>query len=111
MSLILHYICWNAIRSLLRSTIKFIAYKLLCYSLIFIKSAASKCLFIHPFKPYGASQYYQLDKSISVLRLGGCYFSFLFKFKLIILQANSGDPYQMPHSLASDLGLHCLSMS
>ena len=24
------------------------------------------------------------------------------------LFANSGDPDQMPHSLASDLGLHCL---
>ena len=85
MSLILHYVCWNAIRSFLRSTIKFIAYKLLFYSLIFIKSAAPKCLFINPFKPYGTSYYYQLDKSISVFRVVGWYFSFLFKFKLNIL--------------------------
>ena len=28
-----------------------------------------------------------------------------------MLQANSGDPDQMPHSLASDLGLHYLPMS
>ena len=27
------------------------------------------------------------------------------------MQANSGDPDQTPHSLASDLGLHCLPMS
>ena len=27
------------------------------------------------------------------------------------MQANSGDPDQTPHSVASDLGLHCLSMS
>ena len=27
------------------------------------------------------------------------------------MQANSGDPDQMPHSVASDLGLHCLPMS
>ena len=28
-----------------------------------------------------------------------------------IMQENSGDPDQTPHSLASDLGLHCLPMS
>ena len=27
------------------------------------------------------------------------------------MQANSGYPDQKPHSVASDLGLHCLSMS
>ena len=27
------------------------------------------------------------------------------------MQANRGDPDQMPHSVASDLGLHCLPMS
>ena len=27
------------------------------------------------------------------------------------MQANSGDPNQTPHSVASDLGLHCLPMS
>ena len=27
------------------------------------------------------------------------------------MQANSGDPDQTPHSVASDLGLHYLSMS
>ena len=27
------------------------------------------------------------------------------------MQANSGDPDQMPHSVASDLGLHYLPMS
>ena len=26
------------------------------------------------------------------------------------MQANSGDPDQTPHSVASDLGLHCLPM-
>ena len=28
-----------------------------------------------------------------------------------VLNANSVDPDQMPHSVASDLGLHCLLMS
>ena len=27
------------------------------------------------------------------------------------LFANSGDPDQMPHSVASDLGLHCLQIT
>ena len=27
------------------------------------------------------------------------------------MQANSGDPYHMPHSAASGLGLHCVPMS
>ena len=27
------------------------------------------------------------------------------------MQANSRDPHQTPHSVASDLGLHCLPMS
>ena len=27
------------------------------------------------------------------------------------MQANCGDPDQTPHSVASDLGLHCLPMS
>ena len=27
------------------------------------------------------------------------------------MQANSGDPSQTPHSVASDLGIHCLPMS
>ena len=42
--------------------------------------------------------------------LGGI-FSFLFEFLYKIMQANSEDPDQMPHSVASDLGLHCLPMS
>ena len=35
---------------------------------------------INPFKPNGISDSYQLDKSISALRVVGWYFSFLFKF-------------------------------
>ena len=30
---------------------------------------------------------------------------------MVVLFANSGDPDQMPHSAASDLGLHCLPIS
>ena len=30
---------------------------------------------------------------------------------MVELVANSGDPDQMPHSAASDLGLHCLPVT
>ena len=30
---------------------------------------------------------------------------------MVDLFANSGDPDQMPHSVASDLGLHCLPIT
>ena len=61
--------------------------------------------------PNGISHRYQLEQPISVLRDVWWYFSFLFKFLYKIMQANSGDPDQTPHSVASDLGLHCLPMS
>ena len=39
----------------------------------------SVCVF-NPFKPIGISHDYQLDRSISILRVVGWYFLFLFKF-------------------------------
>ena len=42
--------------------------------------------------------------------LGGI-FPVLFKFSLKLMQANSEEPDQTPHSLASDLVLHYLPMS
>ena len=38
--------------------------------------------YVNPFKPNGIANYYQLDKSISVLRDFGWYFSSLFKVYL-----------------------------
>ena len=32
-------------------------------------------------------------------------------YRNLVFNANSVDPDQMPHSAASDLGLHCLSVS
>ena len=54
---------------------------------------------------------YQLDESISNFRVVGWYFSFLFNYLKKLLFANSGEPGQTPHFAASDLVLHCLSMS
>ena len=44
----------------------------------------------------------------------GCLVSFYFYHFLsvsVVFYANSADPDQTPRSAASDLGLHCLSMS
>ena len=61
--------------------------------------------------PNGISLFYQLEQSISVLRDAGQYFHFNSTFQYYNLSANSGDPDQTPHSVLSDLGLHCLPMS
>ena len=44
---------------------------------------------------------------ISVLGIPAMWFSYSER-KLVELYANSEEPDQMPHSAASDLGLHCL---
>ena len=51
-----------------------------------------------------------LDKPICHFRGVGSIFFFLLLF-LTILLANNADPDQMPHYVASDLGLHCLPMA
>ena len=68
-------------------------------------------LCINPFLQNVFSLSYQLDEFISNFRVVGRYYSFLFKFRNKLLQANSGKPDQTPHFAASDLVLHCLPMS
>ena len=65
---------------------------------------------INPFKPNEITNVYQVYQSITVLRVVGWYFSFLFKFSWNIRYANSGDYDQTPRSVNFDLGLHCLPM-
>ena len=62
---------------------------------------------ISQFKPNGISHSYQLDQSISGLRVA----FFISNAILIeIMKANSGDPDQTPCLASSDLGLRCLPM-
>ena len=61
--------------------------------------------------PNGISHRYQLEQSISVSTDVGLYFSLLVKFLEKIMHANIGDPDQVTHFVASDLGLHYLHMS
>ena len=68
-------------------------------------------LLLNPHLLSGPIHPYQLDESTASFRGVWCTFSFYFYFEYIFLLANSEDPDQTPHSVASDLGLHCLPMS
>ena len=51
-----------------------------------------------------------LAESICYFRVVGTFVAFIL-FLMEVLLANSVDPDQMPHYVASDLGLHCLPMT
>ena len=70
-----------------------------------------KWLWFNPHLPSGPIHPYQLEESISNFRAVWGTFSFLFCFESILVLTNNEDPDQMPHFVASDLGLHCLPMS
>ena len=52
-----------------------------------------------------------LDASICHFRDVGSILSLLFQFLQKVPLANTVDPDQTPHNVASDLGLHCLPMT
>ena len=52
-----------------------------------------------------------LGESIFHFRSVGSILLLLFNFWRKILLVNNVDPDQMPHDVASDLGLHCLPMA
>ena len=54
-----------------------------------------------------------LDNSIVILERCQAYFVtfILFCWKILLHVANTVDPEQTPHFVASDLGLHCLPMT
>ena len=66
---------------------------------------------INPFMPSGIFNLDSLDRFISYI--GGVWLVFLITMfaRISELNANNVDPDQMPHSAASNLGLHCLQMS
>ena len=67
---------------------------------------------IIPFKPSGVFYLNSLDRSISYIRgVWLVFISTMFFKEISEFNANSVDPDQMPHSAASDQGLHCLPMS
>ena len=63
--------------------------------------------------PSGLFYRKSLDKSIFYIRgrcLGSFYYCYYCFVEISEFNANRADPDQMPHSAASDLGLHCLSV-
>ena len=55
-----------------------------------------------------SSHYFKLDNPICYFRGVGSILSLLFYFCWKVLLANNVDPNQMPHDVASYLGLYCL---
>ena len=68
-------------------------------------------LSLNPLNTGGLFHCYILDESIFHFRDVGSISSLLFYFLWKILLANNVDPDQTPHYVASDLDLHCLSMT
>ena len=64
---------------------------------------------VNPLKSGGLFHPYILEESICYLRGIRCNFLGLFGSRQKLLLANSGDPDQMQHNVASDLGLHCFA--
>ena len=78
------------------------------------KACAANKNLDHPSYPLytgGHFHCYMLDESICHFRGVGSVLSLLCYFRLKILLANNVDPDQMPHYVASDLGLRCLPMT
>ena len=66
---------------------------------------------IQPIMPSGLSYLNSLDQFISSLRGVWLVLIITMFFEMSVVNANSVDPDQTPHSAASDLGLHCLPLS
>ena len=59
----------------------------------------------------GLFYHYSLEHSISNSRVSVLFLSLLCFIEIPVFNANSVDPDQMQHSVASDLGLHCLPIT
>ena len=66
---------------------------------------------LNPFMPSGLFYLSSLDQSISILRGAWSVLIITLFIEIPVVNANSVDPDQTPRAAASDLGLHCLSMS
>ena len=66
---------------------------------------------ISPLYTGGFFHCFMLDESICHFRSIRSILSLLFHFYWKLLLANTVDPDQMPHYVASELGLHCLPMT
>ena len=74
-----------------------------------IISKSAKVSTFNPFMPNELFYNHSLDLSISNIR--GVCLAFIIFIEIHRFNSNSADPDQIPHSAASDLGLHCFPMS
>ena len=65
----------------------------------------------NPLNTGGLFHCYMSEESICYFRGVGSILSFFILFEWKILIANTVDPDQTPHNVASDLGLHCLPLT
>ena len=61
--------------------------------------------------PFGIFYFHSSDWSISIYGMCGKFLLLPCFIEIPVFNAQNVDPDQMPHSVASDLGLHCLPMS
>ena len=66
---------------------------------------------INTFTSSGLFYHNSLDLSISNSRVFGKFLLILCSIEIPVFNDNSVDPDQMPHSVASDLDLHCLPIT
>ena len=76
--------------------------------LIELLPAEDEPIHFNPLYTGGLFHYYMLDESIFHIRVNGSILSFLLYFWWKILLANTVDPDQTPHHVASDMDLDCL---
>ena len=77
----------------------------------FLHSSCTYQFHLNPYLTNGIAHHYHLDKSTFILRDIGCVLNFLFDLSMEFLKANRKAPDGTPRSVASHLGLYCLSMS
>ena len=77
----------------------------------YYKSLSTMYSLFNPFMPCGLFYLKSLDRSISFIRDVWLVLSSSCFVEISELNSNKVNPDQMPRSVASDLGLHCLPMS
>ena len=82
-----------------------------CYLLSWTTKIYQNGSSLNPVYTGGLFHCYMLDEFICHFRSVGSVVLFLFYLLWKILLAKDVDPDQMPHYVASDLGLHCLPMT
>ena len=74
-------------------------------------TAWDQSILVNSFMSSGFFYHNSLDRSIFNSRVSGYFLLLLCIIEIPVVNANSVDPDQMPHSMASDQGLNCLPIT